>query len=79
MRSFLLTRPLRDVTIFFTACDRRSLFLLTRPLRDVTETRQLLKYTIQFLLTRPLRDVTDSSLLPNTNAYNFYSHAPYGT
>ena len=33
---FLLTRPLRDVTVFFQPSEKRNQFLLTRPLRDVT-------------------------------------------
>ena len=34
---FLLTRPLRDVTIYYSCLpDARYVFLLTRPLRDVT-------------------------------------------
>ena len=35
---FLLTRPLRDVTVWFDGFAIKPLFLLTRPLRDVTRT-----------------------------------------
>ena len=37
-RQFLLTRPLRDVTLFGWNASVRFRFLLTRPLRDVTGT-----------------------------------------
>ena len=58
---FLLTRPLRDVTMgqLGIAADH-VLFLLTRPLRDVTRDTCRCDTGHQFLLTRPLRDVTKS-------------------
>ena len=39
--SFLLTRPLRDVTGIRKHHGRGLLFLLTRPLRDVTATKSI--------------------------------------
>ena len=56
---FLLTRPLRDVTIAVIVSVRNGTFLLTRPLRDVTTNHiPSSQRTPLFLLTRPLRDVT---------------------
>ena len=39
-RVFLLTRPLRDVTLSHLVNGRSDVFLLTRPLRDVTIVRR---------------------------------------
>ena len=59
--TFLLTRPLRDVTPENTSAATGSSFLLTRPLRDVTVFSPMYPSTVTpFLLTRPLRDVTPS-------------------
>ena len=57
--TFLLTRPLRDVTpphqlVLLWLWQ----FLLTRPLRDVTGSGTFRRALMRFLLTRPLRDVT---------------------
>ena len=56
--SFLLTRPLRDVTSWLAFLIFILVFLLTRPLRDVTSFAFASALALQFLLTRPLRDVT---------------------
>ena len=59
--TFLLTRPLRDVTQGIAPYCPRCGFLLTRPLRDVTKYSKIRDCVqCEFLLTRPLRDVTDS-------------------
>ena len=56
---FLLTRPLRDVTLNLAFKHNMPQFLLTRPLRDVTTKRKTsCSEKTRFLLTRPLRDVT---------------------
>ena len=62
---FLLTRPLRDVTMMLLQqAHQHHRFLLTRPLRDVTTVRDILLRVPGFLLTRPLRDVTGYTLHP---------------
>ena len=56
--TFLLTRPMRDVThrlVFFRTI---FIFLLTRPMRDVTGVSAYDSSGNAFLLTRPMRDVT---------------------
>ena len=55
---FLLTRPMRDVTLMVSPCCPLMAFLLTRPMRDVTQVRYSAGILKQFLLTRPMRDVT---------------------
>ena len=79
-QSFLLTRPLRDVTLSLHHLKHPEPFLLTRPLRDVTVLRRTgNKRHQEFLLTRPLRDVTRLNFEGTGVSKNFYSHAPCGT
>ena len=59
--AFLLTRPLRDVTIISHPFPISSQFLLTRPLLDVTQDVIDQYADVVFLLTRPLLDVTRTS------------------
>ena len=60
---FLLTRPLRGVTIIRINCYHfLPIFLLTRPLRGVTSLPVCSSICRLFLLTRPLRGVTNFRL-----------------
>ena len=79
VRAFLLTRPLRDVTVEINRRVALMEFLLTRPLRDVTKQLKR-KVTVGDISTHtPLagRDRCVYSYSA-TDCY-FYSHAPCGT
>ena len=74
---FLLTRPLRGVTILSNASLLSTLISTHTPLarRDVfTIARSV--YFNPFLLTRPLRGVTTKNLSHVFIDSDFYSHAP---
>ena len=75
--AFLLTRPMRDVTISLMSFVLLALFLLTRPMRDVTVTglMRIIMCTI-FLLTRPMRDVT-SFIFYNFTSIKISTHTPH--
>ena len=78
--SFLLTRPLRDVTIICVFYVYYISISTHTPLagRDIVGTMdpEAMK---KFLLTRPLRDVTEKAETVATSQQDFYSHAPCGT
>ena len=77
--SFLLTRPLRDVTPFGIPTERAERFLLTRPLRDVTQLSlfDLVENEISTHTSLAGRDRKQTAAEPGD--YNFYSHVPCGT
>ena len=76
---FLLTRPLRDVTLRSLREDVTRSFLLTRPLRDVTAAPRYPAVAAPISTHTPLagRDIT--GWMKSRIAGNFYSHAPCGT
>ena len=60
---FLLTHPMRDVTIHSTGQGEWLAFLLTHPMRDVTNFTEWYTEEKEFLLTHPMRDVTTVQFL----------------
>ena len=79
MVRFLLTRPMRDVTLLRRRNSGPCLFLLTRPMRDVTIMAKAGLTQYEFLLTRPMRDVTPHEVYTGLVLRHFYSHVPCGT
>ena len=78
--TFLLTRPLRDVTRPSTPVMYSTTISTHTPLagRDFVCPVEFSDYVL-FLLTRPLRDVTGVLLHDVDVTVDFYSHAPCGT
>ena len=75
--TFLLTRPLRDVTTAPSLCFHHNTISTHTPLagRDAG-VRSPYMSGLQFLLTRPLRDVTDFGHNENTERFFISTHTP---
>ena len=77
---FLLTRPLRDVTLIrLYLLDGNTQFLLTRPLRDVTQCVNNFCFYVNISTHTPLAGRDDIIMYYPFAFKNFYSHAPCGT
>ena len=76
---FLLTRPLRDVTIVFYTLNVTDQFLLTRPLRDVTAIITGACSAASISTHTPLTGRDGCLVYRLRGPWDFYSHAPYGT
>ena len=76
---FLLTRPLRDVTIHSFGGREWLEFLLTRPLRDVTQCAPCHRIFWSISTHTPLTGRDGRENRHCLWEHHFYSHAPYGT
>ena len=73
---FLLTRPLRDVTIFDINDNELLEFLLTRPLRDVTKIRLWREYGRQISTHTPLAGRDFPALRRDCLHWEISTHTP---